>query len=286
MSPFSFLGNPVASRILGRALERNKVANAYLFSGPAFSPKDEAALEFATGLLCEAGHDKAPCHECRSCKSVESGSHPDLFIVEKDGNSIKIKQSHEILKNAVTRPFYPGRKVFVIKGAEDLTQEASNALLKVVEEPPSYVTFVLTVSHLAGIPETIRSRCQLVPFRAAGSQKRGDTSRGRQVLEEILAGCPAELGYLYSRKPGEERMVLLWDLQAALGDSLREATFDDPGAGYLDALGGLNEALGALVRARRRLLGNTNALLALTVLFQEIQRSVVPVFRKGENQCR
>lgn len=286
----SSYGNKIAARVLEHALRQNRVANAYLFRGPSGAPKEAMALEFACGLLCDQagpGARDVPCDSCRSCRQVRSNSHPDLFCVEKEGGSIKLRQSHEILKEATSRPYYSGRKVFIIKDAEELTLEASNALLKIIEEPPSYVTFILTASHLGGIPETIQSRCQVVPFRRILSRDQGDISRGRELVAEVLAGSPAELGFVYSKRPGEERFTLLEDIEMELKNKLRKAVFCDTeqDRNRLRTLESLHRALTALMQARKRLVGNTNALLTLTVLFAELRRSLVPVWRKGEDQC-
>ena len=206
--------------------------NAYLFKGPKGSPKDVIARRFASVLLCDSpSKEGRSCGICRSCRLVGSGNHPDLYLVEKEGASIKIRKSHEILREALLRPYQSSRKVFLILDAEDMTIEASNALLKI--SPPAYVTFLLTTSNPGAIPDTILSRCQVVPVRAmspcalrqllvdrgvgpeqagevaelsGGNLERamrmlgedGKASRGAELLKEILASSPVEAAQKYS----------------------------------------------------------------------------------------
>ncbi len=170
-------GQKIPVKILKAILRSGRIAHAYLFKGPAGSGKEVLAKEFAKAILCLGqntpgqdfhGHGDTvlSCGVCRSCSEVDKNSHPDLFIVKKDGTSIKIKASHEMLKEVLTRPFISSRKVFIINEAETLTAEAANALLKLLEEPPPYVTFILTTSNEAAIPSTVTSRCQVIPLHS------------------------------------------------------------------------------------------------------------------------
>ncbi len=253
-------GNQIPAGILRSALKSNRVSNAYLLKGPKGSPKEALALEFAKGLLCDGEEPRlegTACGECWSCRAVSNHAHPDLVKVEKEGSTIKIKQSHEMLKEALSRPYHSARKVFIVKDAEDLTSEASNALLKVLEEPPAYVTFILTAANLRAIPETIVSRCQVVPFRklpadaleellvkfhgadvaaafeaaahADGNLERAlrilDRSSGKQpagqVLDEVLQGSPVELAQKYAKAEPSRRVDVLIDLEIELVKRLR-----------------------------------------------------------------
>jgi DNA polymerase III delta prime subunit len=162
-----------------------------------------------------------------------------------------------MLREALARPYHSGRKVFIIKDAEDMTVEASNALLKVLEEPPAYVTFVLTAANVRSIPETIISRCQTLPFRklpsdvlkeillkyhgltgeeaetaalyADGSVDRALWIAGRSkeggakesVLDDIVRGSPAELAQKYAKIEPLRRVDVLIDLEVELTRRLR-----------------------------------------------------------------
>lgn len=254
-------GNQIPAGILRSALTSGRIANAYLFKGPKGSPKEALALEFARGLLCDS--DKpcrtgASCGNCWSCRAVSNHAHPDLIEIEREGTTIKIKKSHEMLREAISKPYHSSRKVFLIKDAEDLTAEASNALLKILEEPPAYVTFILTAMNLPAIPETIISRCQIVPFRkmpaevvesilvargvpvqaaaeaashADGDLVRaekivqragGDSQDGSGLLAEIAHDSPVELGLKYSKMEPARRVDVLTDLEIELTEKMRD----------------------------------------------------------------
>lgn len=258
-------GNETPARLLVSILRSRRIANAYLFRGPSGSPKEEFALRFATGLLCDSesvAESGAPCGRCWSCRAVASRAHPDLYEVEKDGNTIKIKKSHEILQEAVSSPYHSARKVFIINDAEHLTLEASNALLKILEEPPSHVVFILTAHNLAALPETVVSRCQVVPFRktppsaiahalvsahgvdpedaktiatfADGDLDRalrilerhwGHSAEGKDTLRRVVSESPVRLALAYSRLERQERLEVLTDLEIELVKDLRERIF-------------------------------------------------------------
>ena len=140
-----------AKRLLGAALSDGP-AHAYLFHGPAGVGKRVAALAFAGELLGDR-------------ERVERQTHPDLYILEPHGDQIRIDEVRELRRDLHMRPFEADRRVYLIFGAHLLNADAADALLKDLEEPPPYAVVVLSADELGPIPETIRSRCQLVPFR-------------------------------------------------------------------------------------------------------------------------
>jgi DNA polymerase-3 subunit delta' len=127
-------------------------AHAYLFHGPAGVGKTTAAFAFAAALL---GDDRR----------VLARTHPDLRIVEALGEMIRIDAIRELHHDLHMRPYEADRRVYLLLGAHLLNDEAADALLKDLEEPPPYATLVLVADELGPIPETVRSRCQLVSFR-------------------------------------------------------------------------------------------------------------------------
>ncbi len=273
-------GNPVAAKIISMALKSQRVSHAYLFRGPRGSPKEKMALDLAKGLLCDSNEARErACNLCWSCRQADKGSHPDLFHVEREGNNIKLRRSHEILKEALSKPYRSSRKVFVIKDAETLTVEASNALLKILEEPPSYVTFIITSGNVAAIPETIVSRCQMIPFRhlpsdyfraVAGKEETG----GQFVLSQLMECSPAELAGKYSKKDPGARSEALRGLQMFLGEKMREAVSGET-HGHVP-LKAWCQALESTFSARRRLDANTNAFLTFCVLFVDLREKLFP----------
>jgi DNA polymerase-3 subunit delta' len=140
-----------AKRLLAAALREGPV-HAYLLHGPPGVGKRRAALAFATRLL---GDDDR----------VARGAHPDVYVLEPHGDQIRIDDIRELRRDLHMRPFEADRRVYLIFDAHLLNAEAADSLLKDLEEPPPYATVVLSADELGPIPETIRSRCQLVPFQ-------------------------------------------------------------------------------------------------------------------------
>ncbi|MCC6224172.1 MAG: DNA polymerase III subunit [Thermoleophilia bacterium] len=142
---------PEARRLLEAALAETP-GHAYLFHGPSGVGKRAFALAFAGALLGDA--DRA-----------ERGVHPDVYVLEPLGEQIRIDQVRELRHDLHMRPFEASRRVYLILGADLMNEDAADALLKDLEEPPPYATIVLVAGRPAALPETIRSRCQRIPFR-------------------------------------------------------------------------------------------------------------------------
>lgn len=152
MEPFASVPEQAeAKRLLTAALTGDH-AHAYLLHGPAGVGKSTAALELAAGLLGDR-------------ERVLRRVHPDLRVVEALGEMIRIDRIRDLHHDLHMRPFEADRRVYVLLDAHLLNEDAADALLKDLEEPPAYATIVLVADELGPLPETIRSRCQLVPFR-------------------------------------------------------------------------------------------------------------------------
>lgn len=162
------VGQEIALAILKASLASGRIAHAYMFRGPSGSGKATTGRVFARYLLCSKvaeGKSQEPCGSCPSCVRFAYGTHPDFFDVGEDRRTIKIEESHQIIEDSMKKPFLAPRKVFLLRDVENMTREASNALLKALEEPPSSTCFILTSSNPAAVPDTVISRCQAVPFR-------------------------------------------------------------------------------------------------------------------------
>lgn len=149
---------------LQNAVTSERVAGAYLFSGEQGIGKETVAFYFANLILCENSTDVTPCGECRACRKIKNGNHPDLRIVRPDGAQIKIDQMRNIQQQIVYQPLEGPRKIYIIANAEKMNDSAANSLLKTLEEPPAASTIILLTENLKTILPTIRSRCQILPF--------------------------------------------------------------------------------------------------------------------------
>jgi DNA polymerase-3 subunit delta' len=152
MEPFAAVPEQHEAKRLLTAALADGGAHAFLFHGPPGVGKSTAAFAFAGALLGDA-------------RRVMERSHPDLQVTEPLGDMIRIGAIENLHHDLHLRPFEAERRVYLILGAHRLNDEAVSMLLKDLEEPPLYATIVLVADELGPIPETIRSRCQLVPFR-------------------------------------------------------------------------------------------------------------------------
>jgi len=196
------------------------MAHAYLLGGPPHIGKMTLAINLAQALNCEA--DEPPCGECVSCQKIASAKHPDIQIIGLTSNDdsaeaklraeISIDQIREMQHSANLPPFEGRYKVFIIDGAELLSNEAANCLLKTLEEPVSGVIFILLTSNDRLLPATVVSRCQrleLLPLaasevEAALESRWGIEPQKARLLARLCHGC------------------LGWALSAASDDSLLE----------------------------------------------------------------
>jgi len=154
------IGQKQAARLLATAIGQELPSHAYLFHGPRGSGKYEAALKFAAALCCENG----ACGKCPGCEKAARGVHPDIDVIEPVGSFVTVDQIREINRNLNLRPHESRARVFIIKGADRFNAESANAFLKALEEPPSFVYFLLLANRPDRVIPTIISRCQTVRF--------------------------------------------------------------------------------------------------------------------------
>lgn len=158
-------GHQQIVQTLLNAVYCSRVVHAYLFAGPAGVGKETTALAFARALLCMQPVDGDACGGCRACRQVESRNHPDFYTVQPSGASIKIEQVRGMLSRIPYRSYQGGRKVFLIHQAELMTADASNCLLKTLEEPPGDTVIILISEQPQSLLPTILSRCQQCSFK-------------------------------------------------------------------------------------------------------------------------
>ncbi|BAF58244.1 MAG: DNA polymerase III subunit delta' [Pelotomaculum sp.] len=182
------VGHRQITGALMNAVACGRVAHAYLFAGPAGVGKKTTALAFARALLCPVPEGGDACGTCRQCRQVEHRNHPDLYIVNPSGATIKIEQIRELQHRAPYRPYQGGRKLFLICRAETMTAEAANCLLKTLEEPPHDTVLILVSDQPQSLLPTVLSRCQQCFFKSIPlSELSGSlTARHGLAQEEAL----------------------------------------------------------------------------------------------------
>ena len=158
------IGQEAVSKSLTHALDENRVSHAYLFSGLRGSGKTSSARIFAKALVCEKGPTSRPCEVCARCVMANESRHMD--IIEMDAASHrKIDDIRELIEQTKYAPTAARYKIFIIDEVHMLTKEAFNALLKTLEEPPSYVKFILATTDPLKLPTTVLSRTQHFRFK-------------------------------------------------------------------------------------------------------------------------
>jgi len=163
-------GQEKVIRILQREVANSSLPGAYLFVGPGGVGRKLTALTFAKVLNCKRkGVDS--CEECSSCQKINHLNHPNVRIISGEEESIKIEQIRSLKRETGYR-IYEGRKrVWIIEEAGKLSLEASNSLLKILEEPPPDTLFILIVQTMEDVLSTIRSRCQIIRFSPLSSRE-------------------------------------------------------------------------------------------------------------------
>ncbi|MFT5206894.1 MAG: DNA polymerase-3 subunit delta' [Candidatus Omnitrophota bacterium] len=199
-------------------LANGNAPHALCFSGPDGVGKRQCGLALTQGLLCMDKQDK-PCGICQGCRNISDLSHPDLYIVEPDGKSrtIKISQIKAIKKELVMKPIAGLVRVALIDEADRMNPEAQNALLKMLEEPPAYVYFILVTAYPQKLLTTVLSRCQRLRFGSLNAR----------YLESIAKSADLEIDDMeLSMKAAHGSMAELEDLGQPLYKDIFAAVFN------------------------------------------------------------
>ncbi|MBQ3181787.1 MAG: DNA polymerase III subunit, partial [Clostridia bacterium] len=161
----SLYGHESVKSRLGLAITQDKISNAYVFEGSDGVGKKLCARIFAQSLVCES--KEPPCGVCKACIQAKAKTLPDIITVEKDADKTQIGVDNvreQVIAEVYLKPSFANRKIFIIEQGDILSVEAQNALLKVLEEPPEYVTFIICVTSKEKLLPTVLSRSQTVSF--------------------------------------------------------------------------------------------------------------------------
>ena len=165
MSFLDIYGHEKQIVILKQALAQNRLGHSYLFSGIDGAGKKTLALELAKVLNCEKVDEiKDSCDECPVCLKIKRHNHPDIFLVEAEGQFIRIAAIREIQEQMTFRPMEGRKRVYVIDNADRMNEQAANALLKTLEEPTPANILILVTAKPYTLPSTIISRCRHMRF--------------------------------------------------------------------------------------------------------------------------
>jgi DNA polymerase-3 subunit gamma/tau len=221
------IGQPHATRTLQNAIRLGRIAHAYLFSGARGVGKTSVARILAKALNCETGPTPSPCNQCSNCREISHTNSVD--VLEIDGASNRgIDSIRELRETARYRPAKGRYKVYIIDEVHQLSTDAFNALLKILEEPPAHVIFIFATTEPHKIPATVLSRCQRFEFRRLSLQmivehlKKIVTQEGANFSDSILYAIGRE-----ADGSMRDAQSLLEQLLAFSGDDLPESEILD-----------------------------------------------------------
>ncbi len=203
------LGQERAVALLHGAIMRESVAHAYIFAGPAQSGRATLARLFAQALNCEGVEAPRglPCGNCRSCRKIERGTHPDVRVVglasqeasgsrarrESKNTSLSIETVRDLCADLSLRPMEGNWRVAIVEDAATMQEAAANAFLKTLEEPPSFAVIILIVPEVGTVLPTIRSRCQVIETRPVPREELAAALQRQHVLPQAEARTLAAL---------------------------------------------------------------------------------------------
>ncbi len=176
---------------LASRLREGRLFHSYIITGA-----DSGAIEDAANLVAQAavcsGDPPLPCGKCRDCRKALRGIHPDISHVElaKDAKEHTVDSMRVLRAAAYVSPNEGSRSVYIIHAADAMNVQAQNAMLKVLEEPPGHVVFILLANNPERLLPTVRSRCETVRLVTASGSIQDDDTQAAALLEDLLSGDP------------------------------------------------------------------------------------------------
>jgi DNA polymerase III subunit delta' len=256
----SIIGQRLPVRLLQTFRDRGAIPHALLFTGMAGTGKRTVAQTFAMALNCQAGSappaavvesenqvrvDDTPCGDCRACRRIVSGNHPDVLSIEPQGGILRIEQIRRLISIVAMKPFDAGYRVAIIADAHTLNPEAANALLKILEEPPAGTILILTSPQQSNLLPTIVSRCRHIRFSPLPADK-----LSKLLIKQFEIGAESALtiAQLAGGSVAEARRLIQTPWRSQRDWLVRAAGLDahqEPGTGSPAAALALSGALAA-----------------------------------------
>lgn len=208
LSTWPIFGHQWAVDLLDRGLRAGRLPHALLLAGPSQVGKRTLALALAAALICPA--EERPCGQCRSCRLIAQGGHPDVRLVAAEDSErgrdgvLKIDQIRDVQREASLAPMEAPHKIFVLRELERANLPAANALLKTLEEPPAQVVMLLTSARPHALLPTIISRCQVLALRGLPQQQVAEAltthwGAGREQADLLARLAEGRLGWAVQR---------------------------------------------------------------------------------------
>lgn len=220
------VGQEHIKKALANAIEMNRISHAYLFTGPRGTGKTSTARIFAKSLNCEKGPTISPCNECENCKNITNSIPIDVIEIDAASNR-SVNDADEIIQKVALAPVQSRYKIYIIDEVHMLTNQAFNALLKTLEEPPKNVIFILATTEVHKVLDTIKSRCQRFDFKRITTDDIAKHLRYISDKEEINITDDA-LKYIAQNSAGGMRdSIALLDQLSVLNSTSEAISVDD-----------------------------------------------------------
>lgn len=230
-------GNEALKKRLSVSCQKGTWSHCYLICGPQGSGKRKLANILAQALQCQAAD--APCGRCNICRKVKEGIHPDVIMVDDpEKKSVSVELIRQLQADAFVHPNEGRRKIYVIPRAQEMTDNAQNGLLKLIEEPPSYAVFLLLTDNAEKLLATVRSRSVELRMQAPQTQA-AELPQTQQFVQAFSRRDRYELTKLLctmEKMPREQLMQCFGSWKQLLTEAIC-ARWGRPGAQNVQTLG-------------------------------------------------
>ena len=203
----NIIGNTEVKEYLNKSIKQNNILHSYLFLGTSGIGKLLIAKEFAKAILC-LDENKLDSCTCKSCTCFNGKNHPDFYVINEEGETIKIEVIRSITEKVYEKPIVSNKKVYIINDCDKMADEAQNCLLKTLEEPPEFVVIIMISSNDNLILNTIKSRCMSVKFKKIENSELLDYSKNvlgyTEISSNLLKSFDGSIGKAAKLKENKE----------------------------------------------------------------------------------